>query len=168
MTYPELRFWPESEFRYSWPETQFIAESLFWGFCWFENRELDVRQKSQSRNRPARTDWPVQAAVAKEMKCPAAQACGNRLNQDGSAWHDVTGGYDCAAGFGADSATLCANYGLDGDEYGLIGDQACCLCGGGSCVDLPQSSFTRANLVQAYATMSGADWIANTNWLSHL
>ena len=55
MTYPELRFWPESEFRYSWPETQFIAESLFWGFCWFENRELDVRQKSHSDSTITRT-----------------------------------------------------------------------------------------------------------------
>ena len=99
-------------------------------------------------------------------QCSLTEVCVDSLSSDGDAWRDtIDGGFTCTTNYDVDPVHSCALYGGDIDAYGLTGNAACCLCGGGDCITAPEARpLIRESLMQMYAAMGGISWTFNTDW----
>ena len=97
-------------------------------------------------------------------ECSPGQLCVDKLSQDGGPWHVAHQNSTLCSAYARNPTSFCAADGADVDAYGLAGNKACCVCGGGVCDVLPQSPVIRESLMQAYAAMGGPDWTSNADW----
>ena len=90
-------------------------------------------------------------------ECSPGQSCVDKLSQDGGPWRDANHSGALCSSYAQDPTSYCADYGGDVDAYGLAGNKACCVCGGGEheCDILLQSPVIRESLMQAYAACYG-------------
>ena len=105
-----------------------------------------------------------------ERSCTGSQICADSSSQDGNAWVAATDGYSCSESYSGDPSTYCTYFifGSDADQYGMTGNQACCICGGGTCVTAaPENPVTRQSLIDFYISTSGEKWDTRTNWVSN-
>jgi len=86
---------------------------------------------------------PVQEPILEE---PVQEpVCVDRTQASGAAWYDSDGPrYSCQ--YYADTATACAQYGASFRNFGMVANEACCVCGGGTTGNQRRSTRTHANL----------------------
>ena len=103
-----------------------------------------------------------------ERSCATWQICNDTSSQDGSAWSVDHGFFRCAM-YDHDPAVYCSLFGDVANQEGLRGIEACCSCGGGSCVDAAsENPITRQSLLNLYADTAGESWHISTDWGSNL
>ena len=122
-------------------------------------------------NEPARMHQTRRISTSQDQspqrKCTISQICHDKSSEDGKEWSDADGGYSCSGDYSSDPLYYCTQYGSNIDQYGMTGNDACCDCGGGTCVELaPENPVARQSLLDLYLTTSGSNWLTNTHWVS--
>lgn len=85
-------------------------------------------------------------ALAKEKCCTCQEAavqdnCADLTTDNGGKWSD-SGGYDCAY-YAGGKGNRCYKYGHKYENFGMVANEACCVCGGGGenlCEDMTMAN----------------------------
>ena len=101
-----------------------------------------------------------------ERSCTSSQICLDSLSRDSNAWL-ATDRLNCY-GYSLSGGIYCEFLGNLADQYGMTATEACCACGGGTCVTAPpENPVTRQSLMDFYLSTSGEKWDTKTNWASN-
>ena len=130
---------------------------------------LKVGCEQQERGGQLHGAWRRTASIRAwdelRTSCSGSQNCEDLQSIDGNSWVDQVYNHSCTAFH--KSLRLCARA-SSADQFGTTAGEACCLCGGGSCVaSHAENPLTRQSLMGLYAATKGHNWSRSTDWASN-